>query len=129
MVLGFCSRSWQIFFIQSDIPCKFSFFFLQLYRNAIVHVCLLIGGSGGGGGAAGGQGSYQTYVGSPPSYSSMYSPREYGGYGGSGGGAQTDSNCGHNTEQKGGEGGRLCFLSVTVISWLNKMIVVKVLSH
>ena len=65
----------------------------------------LTGGSGGGGGAAGGQGSLQTYVGSPPSYSSMYSPTEYGGHGGAGGGSEVDLRCTYTAEQTGGEGG------------------------
>ena len=64
------------------------------------------GGSGGGGGAAGGQGSLQTYVGSPPGYSSMYTPTEYGGYGGAGGGSEDDLRCTYAAEQSGGEGGR-----------------------
>ena len=64
-----------------------------------------LGGSGGGGGAAGGQASYQTYVGSPASYSSMYTPTEYGGYGGAGGGHLTDLRCTYAAEQSGGEGG------------------------
>jgi hypothetical protein len=42
----------------------------------------LTGGSGGGNGAAGGQGKFQTIVGPPPSYGSMYTPKEYGGNGG-----------------------------------------------
>ena len=67
--------------------------------------CFILGGSGGGGGAAGGQGSYQTYVGSPASYSSMYTPREYGGYGGAGGGLTKDLRCTYTAKQSGGEGG------------------------
>ena len=67
--------------------------------------CFIVGGSGGGGGAAGGKASYQAYVGSPASYSSMYTPREYGGYGGAGGGLTSDLRCTYTAKQSGGEGG------------------------
>ena len=35
----------------------------------------------------------------------MYTPTEYGGYGGAGGGSQTDLRCTYADEQAGGEGG------------------------
>ena len=58
-----------------------------------------LGGSGGAGGGAGGQASVNAIAGSPPSYSSLYSPIEYGGNGGAGA-------CTHSSSHRGGEGGK-----------------------
>ena len=63
------------------------------------------GGSGGGNGGSGGQGRYQDLVGSPPSYGSLYHPKEYGGNGGDGGGSVSDLNCNLHETHSGGRGG------------------------
>ena len=54
---------------------------------------LFTGGSGGGSAAAGGLGRYTTLPGPAPDYGSPYLPQEYGGNGGTGGGASGDSRC------------------------------------
>ncbi|KAK3576663.1 hypothetical protein CHS0354_004948 [Potamilus streckersoni] len=70
------------------------------------------GGSGGGNGAAGGQAAEQRVVGSPPSYGSLYTPLEYGGNGGSGGGDPHDLKCGSSVLNVGGKGGGVINLRV-----------------
>lgn len=51
------------------------------------------GGSGAGSAAAGGLGQTTRLSGPAPAYGSLYFPHEYGGNGGTGGGAQVDSRC------------------------------------
>lgn len=83
--------------------------------NFLAIILNLIGGSGGGNGGAGGQGKFQPVVGVPPNYGSLYTPKEYGGNGGKGGGASTaaDWQCSPHGAYNGGSGGGVVVLSIT----------------
>ena len=69
-------------------------FLNALYEGPKLGVKILsTGGSGGGSAAAGGLGRYTAVSGPAPDYGSPYLPQEYGGNGGTGGGASVDSRC------------------------------------
>lgn len=75
----------------------------------------MLGGSGGGNGGSGGQGRFQSIVGVPPTYGNLYTPKEYGGNGGDGGGASTaaDYQCSPHGTYTGGSGGGVVVLTIT----------------